>query len=372
MAVVLEFLVRQQAIDPAPVPSASDPPPALPSVLPLAIAADPTLTVTLVVSERDEALSVGEHDAMSIEASWGGDSMGRPEPEVQEMTQETGLSSEFASETDTALPSSSVWVLMETASNFLQVPWKAVPEQHLSVFRSAQAQTPQPFPVFPDFLEEVKSSWHHPALAKSEASLASLEGAEVMGLAQFPPVDSTIAALARAPRIIESHLAHAAEVQVTHLADTGGLLTAYLDGMLQSVALPEPLASELRLVSGTLLWISGFQEQALDRSLTGLVVARRQLWLSQARVPDADKSVLLYVLISAGLYFWTSGRGNIATLPQGARGISTGGCDAPLPCSGTREGEVMASGSYHGNLDNSNPHCTTGRPEAPPSGLRSS
>ncbi|MGH0133089.1 UNVERIFIED_CONTAM: hypothetical protein FKN15_046010 [Acipenser sinensis] len=35
--------------------------------------------------------------------------------------------------------------------------------------------------------------------------------------------------------------------------------------------------------------------QALGRSLASLIVARRQLWLSQARVPDADKAALLDV-----------------------------------------------------------------------------
>ncbi|MGH0135750.1 UNVERIFIED_CONTAM: hypothetical protein FKN15_065612 [Acipenser sinensis] len=55
-----------------------------------------------------------------------------------------------------------------------------------------------------------------------------------------------------------SKKAYAAEAQVTRLANTGGLLTAYLDGMLRSVSLPEPLASELFLVSGALLQISGF------------------------------------------------------------------------------------------------------------------
>ncbi|MGH0140269.1 UNVERIFIED_CONTAM: hypothetical protein FKN15_040736 [Acipenser sinensis] len=45
---------------------------------------------------------------------------------------------------------------MERAFNFLQIPWKSAPEQHCSVFRPAQAPTPQPFLVFPDFLEKVK------------------------------------------------------------------------------------------------------------------------------------------------------------------------------------------------------------------------
>ncbi|MGH0163286.1 UNVERIFIED_CONTAM: hypothetical protein FKN15_064844 [Acipenser sinensis] len=103
----------------------------------------------------------------------------------------------------------------------------------------------------------------------------------------------------------EAHLkkAYAAKAKVTHLANTADLLMAYLGGILRSVPLPEPVASELRLVSGTLLQISGFQGQALGRSLAGLVVARRQLCLSQARVPNADKSALLDVPISPGHTF---------------------------------------------------------------------
>ncbi|MGH0124792.1 UNVERIFIED_CONTAM: hypothetical protein FKN15_074493 [Acipenser sinensis] len=63
------------------------------------------------------------------------------------------------------------------------------------------------------------------------------------------------------------------------------------------------MCPELRLVSSTLLLISGFQGQALCRSLASLVVARRWLWLSQARVPDMDKSALLDASISPGHTF---------------------------------------------------------------------
>ncbi|MGH0123276.1 UNVERIFIED_CONTAM: hypothetical protein FKN15_021016 [Acipenser sinensis] len=60
---------------------------------------------------------------------------------------------------------------------------------------------------------------------------------------------------------------------------------------------------ELRLLSRMLLQISGLQGQALGRSLTSLIVAHRQLWLSQARVPDADKVALLDAPISPGHTF---------------------------------------------------------------------
>ncbi|MGH0187173.1 UNVERIFIED_CONTAM: hypothetical protein FKN15_024058 [Acipenser sinensis] len=61
----------------------------------------------------------------------------------------------------------------------------------------------QPVPASPDFLEEVRTSWEHPALTpsvlKQAAQLASLEGAKKLGMVGFPPVDSTITALVKAP-----------------------------------------------------------------------------------------------------------------------------------------------------------------------------
>ncbi|MGH0134365.1 UNVERIFIED_CONTAM: hypothetical protein FKN15_072355 [Acipenser sinensis] len=53
-------------------------------------------------------------------------------------------------------------------------------------------------------------------------------------------------------------------------------------------------------MSSTLLQISGLQGQALGRRLASWIVAHRQLWLLQARVPDADKAALLDVPISPG------------------------------------------------------------------------
>ncbi|MGH0150224.1 UNVERIFIED_CONTAM: hypothetical protein FKN15_047415 [Acipenser sinensis] len=47
-------------------------------------------------------------------------------------------------------------------------------------------------------------------------------------------------------------------------------------------------------------------------------------------------------------------------LTQRARGIPTGGSDAPLPCLGMGKGEAMASGSYHGRPDYPDPYGTMG------------
>ncbi|MGH0159883.1 UNVERIFIED_CONTAM: hypothetical protein FKN15_038335 [Acipenser sinensis] len=306
MAQILKLLAMQQALSPAPAPA---PPPAP--------APEHTLAPPMVapgVSEQDVVMSEEEQDEISITASWDEESFLREETQEKHMTQEMVPRSELASEPEVPVSSSPTWALMERASNFLQVPWKALSEQCRSVFRPAQTSTPSLFRCSQTYWRRSNPpGTDRPQRPEcQERSLTGLlGGAEVTGLAQFPPVDSTIAALVRAPppvgglskdpvcpngqcRLMEAHLkkAYTAEAQVIRLANTGGLLTAYLDDMLQSVTLPEPLASELRLVSGTLLPISSFQGQALGRSLASLVVARRQLWLSQMRVPDADKSIL--------------------------------------------------------------------------------
>ncbi|MGH0128022.1 UNVERIFIED_CONTAM: hypothetical protein FKN15_077316 [Acipenser sinensis] len=127
-------------------------------------------------------------------------------------------------------------------------------------------------------MEEVHPSWDCPAsgpsVLKQAALLASLEGAEKLGLVRFPPVHSTITALVKAPtvgglardlacpnpqcRVTEIHLkrVYAAEVQATHLSNTTSLLTAYMDHVLRKAPLPEPVSMELRLMSSTLLQIS--------------------------------------------------------------------------------------------------------------------
>ncbi|MGH0139777.1 UNVERIFIED_CONTAM: hypothetical protein FKN15_035777 [Acipenser sinensis] len=155
---------------------------------------------------------------------------------------------------------SSVSALMGHTVAFLQVPWTPAVEPRRSVFRTQEmAPRPQKFPAFPDFMEEVRSSWDRPAsgssVLKHTAPLASLEGADKLGLAEFPPVDSTIAALVKAPplgglardlacpnpqcKVTETHLKrlYAAEAQATRLSNTVSVLTAYMDGVLREAQL---------------------------------------------------------------------------------------------------------------------------------------
>ncbi|MGH0165704.1 UNVERIFIED_CONTAM: hypothetical protein FKN15_049937 [Acipenser sinensis] len=111
------------------------------------------------------------------------------------------------------------------------VPWTPVAEQHRSVFQTQEmAPRHQKFLAFPD-----------------------LEGVEKLGLAGLPPVDSTITALVKALlvggecpnpqcKVTEMHFkqAYAAEAQATCLSNTASVITAYMDGVLHEVPLPEP------------------------------------------------------------------------------------------------------------------------------------
>ncbi|MGH0148007.1 UNVERIFIED_CONTAM: hypothetical protein FKN15_039123 [Acipenser sinensis] len=156
-----------------------------------------------------------------------------------------------------------------------------------------------------------------------------------MALVKAPPVGG----LARYPtcpnpqcKVTETHLkrVYAAEAQATLLSNTVSVLTAYMDCVLHE---------ELHLQSRMLLQISSLQGQALGQSLVSLIVVHRQLWLSQARVPDADKAKLLDKPISQDIPL-----GQLWRRSQREREASpAGGCIAPSPR--FRVGQVEPLGS---------------------------
>ncbi|MGH0146655.1 UNVERIFIED_CONTAM: hypothetical protein FKN15_038597 [Acipenser sinensis] len=154
---------------------AGDIAPAPPSHAPEHTPASPV--VAAEVNQQDVVMSEEEQDALSLAGSWDEESFLR--------TQVMVPSSELASEPE-----------MERDANFLLVPWNASSEQLRSVFRPVQTSTAQPFPAFPDFLEEVKSSWQYPASApsvsKSAAALDSIEGVEAATLWLRPPIKDVL------------------------------------------------------------------------------------------------------------------------------------------------------------------------------------
>ncbi|MGH0123137.1 UNVERIFIED_CONTAM: hypothetical protein FKN15_022069 [Acipenser sinensis] len=181
-------------------------------------------------------------------------------------------------------------------------------------------------PAFPDFIKEVQSTWGAPASApvtSRKASAFNMQGASEARLASFPLVDAAFAALVKTPtlsgltkdpacpnkqcRTTEVHLkkGYAAATEAVRLSNVASLLTVYQAALIRD--LPEcpsaALRSELVMVSQLLVRLAQLNARAQGRSIASLVVARRQLWLSQARVQELDKAPLLDAPISPGHTF---------------------------------------------------------------------
>ncbi|MGH0121267.1 UNVERIFIED_CONTAM: hypothetical protein FKN15_074840 [Acipenser sinensis] len=94
-----------------------------------------------------------------------------------------------------------------------------------------------------------------------------------------------------------------------HLGSNSSILVAYQSKLLQAPSTERRPSSywlvEVSLVNIHLLQLSKYNGQVLGRSLAALVTLRRQLWLSQAQVPDKYKVPLFDALVTPGSYVWT-------------------------------------------------------------------
>ncbi|MGH0141114.1 UNVERIFIED_CONTAM: hypothetical protein FKN15_072753 [Acipenser sinensis] len=243
---------------------------------------------------------VWDVDAISRDASEG-------EPLLEEDSVEAELTSQH-SEQDTDLEvldtNDTLWSLVERATHHLGIEWPAVELPRRSLFELPSVWSPQPrmLPAFPDFIKE---------------------GASEAGLASFPPVDAAFPALVRTPtlsglakdlacpnrqcRTMEVHLkkGYSAATEAVRLSNVVSLLSVYQVSLVKD--LPEHLSvilrAELALVAKLLVKIAQLNARAQGRSIASLVVARRQLWLSQARVQEPDKDPLLDAPITPGHTF---------------------------------------------------------------------
>ncbi|MGH0167070.1 UNVERIFIED_CONTAM: hypothetical protein FKN15_051599 [Acipenser sinensis] len=221
-----------------------------------------------------------------------------------------------------------MWSVVERAARHLGVDWPASEPTRRSLFELPSAHTLQSriLPAFPDFIKEVQSTWGAPASTPAtsrKAAAFNMHGASEAGLASFPPVGAAFAALVKAPtlsglakdpscpnrqcRITEAHLkkGYAAATEAVRLSNVASLLTVYQAALLRD--LPEcpsaALRTELGTVAQLLVKLAQLNARAQGRSIASLVVARRQLWLSQARVQEPDKVPLLDAPISPGHTF---------------------------------------------------------------------
>ncbi|MGH0145359.1 UNVERIFIED_CONTAM: hypothetical protein FKN15_021116 [Acipenser sinensis] len=114
------------------------------------------------LAQEDTLSIVDSGDAASISSDMQvGNTLAEEEP-----------GSECVSEANTTPLPSSVSALMERAAAFLQVPWTPAAEPCQSVFQTQElAHRPQSFPAFPNFMEEVRSSWDRPALGPFSSRL---------------------------------------------------------------------------------------------------------------------------------------------------------------------------------------------------------
>ncbi|MGH0129125.1 UNVERIFIED_CONTAM: hypothetical protein FKN15_038372 [Acipenser sinensis] len=101
--------------------------------------------------------------------------------------------------------SAELMALIKRATAVLQVPWCTECEARQSIFNDEPATSPTSPSVHPDFLFEIQSSWGHPATApavsQSMDTLYRVHDAEKLGLAQFPPVNASIAVSVQAPNL---------------------------------------------------------------------------------------------------------------------------------------------------------------------------
>ncbi|MGH0177777.1 UNVERIFIED_CONTAM: hypothetical protein FKN15_075840 [Acipenser sinensis] len=278
--------------------------------------------LTVLVVQQPQG--VWDVDAISRDASEG-------DPLLEEESFETDLASQHSehdSESEALDTSDPLWSLVERATRHLGIDWPVMELPRRSLFESPSVRSPLPrmLPAFPDFIKEVKSTWGAPAssLATSrKASAFAMQGASEAGLASFLPVDAAFAALVKTLTLsglvkdpacpnkqcktTEIHLkkGYLAAIEAVRLSNVASLLSVYQASLVKD--LPEhpsaSLRAELVLVAQLLVKIAQLNARAQGWSIASLVVARRQLWLLQARVHELDKAPLLDAPITPGHTF---------------------------------------------------------------------
>ncbi|MGH0131820.1 UNVERIFIED_CONTAM: hypothetical protein FKN15_055947 [Acipenser sinensis] len=174
-----------------------------------------------------------------------------------------------------------------------------LPRRSLFESPSAQPHQSRMLPAFPDFIKEVQSTWGAPAsdpATSRKASAFNMQGASEAGLASFPPVDAAFAAFVKTPTL--SGLTKDPACPNKQCRTTEVALVRDLPECPSAA-----LRSELVTVSQLLVRLAQLNSRAQGRSIASLVVARRQLWLSQARVQELDKAPLLDAPILPGHTF---------------------------------------------------------------------
>ncbi|MGH0164413.1 UNVERIFIED_CONTAM: hypothetical protein FKN15_046843 [Acipenser sinensis] len=129
-----------------------------------------------------------------------------------------------------------------------------------------------------------------------KASAFNLKGATEAGMASFPQVDAAFAALVKTPTLSGLTKDPACPNKQCRITET-----ALIKDLLECPSVA--LRAELGTINQLLVKLAQLNARAQGRGIASLVVARRQLWLSQARVQEPDKAPLLDAPITPGHTF---------------------------------------------------------------------
>ncbi|MGH0136785.1 UNVERIFIED_CONTAM: hypothetical protein FKN15_062073 [Acipenser sinensis] len=210
------------------------------------------------------------------------------EPLLEEGSVEAELTFQH-SEQDTELEvldtNDPLWSLVERATRPPGIEWPAVELPRQSLFELTSVRSPQPrmLPAFPDF---IKKPW-----LEHRRSRVKLKTLQVLTDSAGPW------------RLIKK--GYSAATEAVRLSNVASFLSVYQASLVKD--LPEhllvSLRAELALVTQLQVKIAQLNALAQGRSIASLVVARRQLWLSQVRVQEPDKAPLLDAPITPGHTF---------------------------------------------------------------------
>ena len=201
-------------------------------------------------------------------------------------------------------------------------------------FRRNRPAPPFTVPPSVPFLGELKSCWGDPRAkpvrrGRDARTLASMQNAGEHGLDSMPPVDQCVkdlvltpdAAMAADPTC-PSTQCHITDVLLKKAYETAGTMSR-LGNTLSVLLLAQSKiieggqpGTELADVNDVALETFALMTGELGRVMSTLVVARRQVWLAQAKVTDTVRKSLRGLPVVPGLLFGPEAESKLASRQQ--------------------------------------------------------
>ncbi len=166
--------------------------------------------------------------------------------------------------------------------------------------RRHQALRQPSSPFFPEVHNELTKSWHAPFSSRicpsASVALTSVDGTEEKGYEHLPRLDESVAAHLCPPTAIGW------KARASHLSKPCRATSA-LAGCAYSAAGQAASLRYLRSVTDLALRATKATAQAIERSMSSLIVLERHLWLMMTEMKEADLVPFLDALVSSGGLF---------------------------------------------------------------------